>query len=471
MTTTIPNEVLTVSELTFRIKSNLEKFLPSLSVQGEISNLKQQVSGHIYFSLKDTSSQISAVMFRKDATRLTQIPKEGDQVTVQGRLNVYAPRGNYQIVACKLELLGAGELLLKLHKLKEELKMRGWFSKEKKKKLPYLPKRIGILTSPTGAVIQDILHVLKRRFSSFHLILNPVKVQGEGAAEEIARAIEQMNQYALADVLIVGRGGGSIEDLQAFNEEVVARAIFASQIPVISAVGHETDTSIADLVADVRAPTPSAAAEIVIKEREQLLKFLDASLKRIDSTLQSKLHQTREKIRSFLRQSIFTCPDTLIGRSMQQMDESKSTLNLLVKHMLQREKNRIVLFRGQLNSLQPSLQIAGYLQKPGLYRRRLDDGIRSYFFIQKEKFDAAILRKEAVRRMQWLLERKKEKLTSLVSHLHSLDPKNLLKKGYSILFSEKDSSIILSTNDLVKRQKIRAKVYDGSFTAIIEEIH
>lgn len=471
MSTMTLNKVLTVSEITFQIKSNLEKFFPVLAVQGEISNLKRQASGHIYFSLKDSSSQISAVMFRGNASKLTRIPKAGDQVTVRGQLNVYAPRGNYQIVVREMELLGVGELLLKLHKLKEELKMRGWFSPEKKKKLPHLPKRIGMVTSPTGAVIQDVLHVLKRRFSSFHLILNPVKVQGEGAAEEISQAIEQMNQYDLADVLIVGRGGGSIEDLWAFNEEIVARAIFESRIPVISAVGHETDTSIADLVADVRAPTPSAAAEIVIKEREQLLKFLDTASKRIESNLKTKVHQNREKVHLLVRQNVFSSSDALLGRYMQQIDEFKSTLSLQIKHMLEVQKNQIISFREQLNALQPSTQIANYQQKLRLYQTRLDEGMRSHFNIQKEKFDSQSLRKEVIIKMKSILDRKKEKLTSLVFHLRSLDPKNLLKKGYSILFSEKDSSIILSTKDIEKNQKIRAKVYDGSFTATIEEIN
>src|SRR3990167_8243184 len=226
-------KTLTVSELTFAIKSVLEPAFRTIAVRGEISNFKLQSSGHLYFSLKDASAQISAVLFKGNASNLTKMPKEGDQVIAIGDISLYAPRGSYQLVIRELQFLGMGELLLKLHELKAKLQALGWFDPKIKNPLPKLPKRIGVVTSPTGAVIQDILNVLTRRFKGFHVILNPVKVQGEGAASEIAQAIEDMNRYRLADVLIVGRGGGSIEDLWAFNEELAARAIARSAIPVI----------------------------------------------------------------------------------------------------------------------------------------------------------------------------------------------------------------------------------------------
>ncbi len=219
-------KVLSVSELTSTIKRILEPNFSSICVRGEISNFKLQSSGHLYFTLKDDGSQISAALFRGNAARLSRMPKEGDQVIASGQISLYAPRGQYQIVVRDIQFLGVGELLLKLHELKNTLEKRGWFSTEYKKALPKFPRRIGVVTSPTGAVIQDILHVLKRRFSGFQVILNPVKVQGEGAAEEIAQAIQDINHHDLADLLIIGRGGGSIEDLWAFNEEIVAKAIF-----------------------------------------------------------------------------------------------------------------------------------------------------------------------------------------------------------------------------------------------------
>jgi exodeoxyribonuclease VII large subunit len=260
-------KALSVTELTSQIKQQLETGFSSIYVKGEISNIKLQASGHYYFTLKDAGSQISCVLFKGHTKALSRAPKEGDQVVVQGDISVYAPRGNYQLLVKTIEYVGIGTLLMQLHMLKEKLQAEGLFDKSRKKLLPRFPKIIGVITSPTGAVIQDILTVLERRSSGMHLILNPVKVQGEGSAEEIARAIDDCNRYAICDVLIVGRGGGSLEDLWAFNEEIVVRAIARSQIPIISAVGHETDVSLSDFVADVRAPTPSAAAEICTAEK------------------------------------------------------------------------------------------------------------------------------------------------------------------------------------------------------------
>ncbi|MCB1149824.1 MAG: exodeoxyribonuclease VII large subunit, partial [Chlamydiia bacterium] len=265
---------VTVSALTEQIRNLLEPRFFGISVRGEISNFKKHSSGHLYFTLKDAKAQIGAVMFAASAGRLRAVPKDGDQVLVTGNLNVYPPHGKYQIVVEEMTPLGLGELLMKLEQLKLEIKRRGWFEKEHKKLLPPFPKRIGIVTSPTGAAIQDILNVLSRRFAGVEILLNPVRVQGETAAAEIAQAIEQFNKYQLADVLIVGRGGGSLEDLFAFNEEIVARAVFESAIPIICAVGHETDHCIAEYVADMRAPTPSAAAELVIREKGEILERL-----------------------------------------------------------------------------------------------------------------------------------------------------------------------------------------------------
>ena len=221
-------KILSVSELTQEIKRQLETNFRSISVKGEISNLKVQTSGHIYFTLKDKDAQISAVLFKGSTKSLSRLPKEGDQIVALGELTVYSPRGSYQLLVRELQYQGVGELLTQLHERKNRLQALGYFAKERKKKLPSFPKTIGVITSPTGAVIQDILHILQRRHSGFHLILCPVKVQGEGAKEEIAKAIYDFNRYKLADVLIVGRGGGSLEDLWAFNEEIVIEAIFRS---------------------------------------------------------------------------------------------------------------------------------------------------------------------------------------------------------------------------------------------------
>lgn len=395
-------KVFTVSELTSAIKAVLEPTFRSISVKGEISNFKLQSSGHLYFSLKDAGAQISAVLFKGNAASLPRMPKEGDQVIAYGEMSLYVPRGQYQIVVRELQFLGVGELLLKLHQLKETLQMRGWFDPQRKKPLPKLPKRIGVVTSPTGAVIQDILHILTRRFAGFQVILNPVKVQGEGAAQEIAQAICDFNKYGLADVLIVGRGGGSIEDLWAFNEEIVAKAIFDSKIPIISAVGHETDFTIADWVSDVRAPTPSAAAEIAIAEKAHLIRFLEGAQELCRQRISTQIGHYRQRVSGLQKHPLLSSPYGVLAPAIQRLDD----------------------FSRQLEILNPKGKI-------------------------KENWD---------------------RLNRLKHHLRSLHPQNILKKGYTILFSEKGDSIILSAKGLQPNQKITALLHDGKAAVTVNQV-
>lgn len=264
-------EILSVSELTQNIRRLLEGQFPSVWVSGEISNFKFHSSGHMYFSLKDEQAQIACVMFRQENAKLLFEPKEGMAALAFGRVSVYPVRGQYQLYIEQLEPKGVGALQLKFQQLKEKLQKEGLFDALHKVELPFLPARIGVVTSIDGAALRDILHVIDRRFENAHVVIYPVPVQGAGAAGAIAEAVADLNAQKAADVLILARGGGSLEDLWAFNEEVLARAIFASEIPVISAVGHETDFTIADFVADLRAPTPSAAAELVLPVRDELL--------------------------------------------------------------------------------------------------------------------------------------------------------------------------------------------------------
>ncbi|MES2274198.1 MAG: exodeoxyribonuclease VII large subunit [Chlamydiota bacterium] len=439
-------KIYTVSELTFAIKSLLEPNFRGITLQGEISNFKLQASGHLYFSLKDSGSQISAALFRASAASLSRMPKDGDQVFAKGEVSLYAPRGQYQIVIRELQFLGVGELLLKLQQRKELLQARGWFDPQYKKKLPKFPMRIGVVTSPTGAVIQDITHVLTRRFGGVHLILNPVKVQGEGAAEEIAQAISDFNKYELADVLIVGRGGGSIEDLWAFNEEIVARAIFESRIPIISAVGHETDTTIADWVADVIAPTPSAAAEIAICEKANLLKFLEGAGHLCRQRVSQQISQSKHRLGALQKHPFLSSPYTLLGQPIQQLDGMKSDMHEAFLRCQQVRLSRLDSFRRQLGALKPSAQIGNLKQRLNLYPLRI----------------------QAI--MDPLIRTKKERLRRLEDHLRSLHPQNLLKKGYAILFSEKDNSVILSSKDLQPNQPFTALLHDGRAHATVNQI-
>ena len=261
-------KIYSVAELSLEIRNLLEKQFPDVWVTGEVSNFRAAGSGHLYFTLKDETAQLRAVCFRNQARYLKFKPQDGLAVIARGRLSVYEARGEYQLYVEFLEPAGLGALQLAFEQLKQKLVAEGLFDAARKKPLPVLPRAIGVVTSPTGAVIRDILRILRRRFRNMNVVLYPAKVQGEGAAQEIAEGIEYFNRRALVDVMIVARGGGSLEDLWAFNEEVVARAIAASQIPVISAVGHETDFTIADFVADLRAPTPSAAAELVVHRKQ-----------------------------------------------------------------------------------------------------------------------------------------------------------------------------------------------------------
>lgn len=434
---------LSVSELTIAIKQCLEPAFRFVHLHGEVSNCKLHSSGHLYFSLKDANAQISAVMYRMDAQSLTKIPKDGDQVTVKGNLSLYPQSGKYQINVKELAFTGLGELLLKLEQLKIKLNQMGWFKAERKKPIPKFPKIIGIVTSPTGAAIQDILKVLTRRFTGVQVILNPVKVQGEGSAQEIAKAIDQFNRYQLVDVMIVGRGGGSIEDLWSFNEEIVAQAIYNSKIPIICAVGHETDHTIAEYVADLRAPTPSAAAEMVIAEQSAQITHLQHLERRI---LQSVSHQVRhhkQHLIGILRHPIFTNPYVILGPWMQRLDELKLHIDKQMVHALRQKKLKLDGLKRQAEALKPTAQIAHHRHK----------------LVQ---YDLALNRLSIN-----LLNMKKIRLDKLVSTLKALDPRNVLAKGYSILFSEKDHSVITSVQALQKDELVKILMHDGEVKATI----
>lgn len=440
-------EILSVSELTRAIKFNLESKFPWIQVQGEISNFKAQSSGHFYFSLKDQEAQIAAVLFKGEQNNLKRQPKDGDHVILRGALNVYPPSGRYQITVREIEWAGIGLLLMKLEELKIKLNKMGYFKHERRKPLPKFPKTIGIVTSPTGAVIQDILNVLSRRCKGFHVIINPVKVQGEGAAAEIAQAIRQFNEMKLVDVMIVGRGGGSIEDLWAFNEEIVAQAIFESQIPIISAVGHETDHTIADYVADLRAPTPSAAAEIVSQESKNVTERLQMYEQRIKQGLLHLLKHEKQRLFYFMKQPWMASPYGLIGPWLQRCDDLREEVDRRMQESIQRKKDQLEGFHKRLEALKPKTQI-GHLQV------RLRE-----------------LAKSLDRTLQNRLLHEKVKVAKIQHIMHAIDPKNLLSKGYSIVFSEKERSVIKNVRSVKINESIRILLSDGEILSTVNEIH
>ncbi|MBI3189620.1 MAG: exodeoxyribonuclease VII large subunit [Ignavibacteriales bacterium] len=347
------SNILSVGELTRRIKSVLETDFSNVAISGEISNFKRHSSGHLYFTLKDENAQISAVLWRGRAANLFFSPQDGMKVVARGSITVYEPRGNYQIDCISLQPLGIGELQLAFERLKQKLATEGLFEQENKKPLPQFPERIGIVTSPTGAALQDMLNIISRRFPSVEVILYPVKVQGTGAAEEIATAIKDFNKFGDIDVLIIGRGGGSLEDLWAFNEEVVARAIFASKIPVVSAVGHEIDFTIADFVADLRAPTPSAAAELVVPNKIDVVESLHNYYYTLEQILSDTIQSHRETIESLLKSYSFNRPFDLLRQYSQRSDELKNILERTISHRFTFVKQHLDSLQHRLASVDP----------------------------------------------------------------------------------------------------------------------
>ena len=365
--------VLSVSEITRRIKGVLESGFTNVSIQGEISNFKRHTSGNLYFTLKDEGSQLQAVMWRSRAGGLFFTPQDGMKVIVKGNITVYEVRGVYQIDVAQVQPLGVGELQIAFERLKQKLSDEGLFDTEHKRLIPQYPERIGIVTSGTGAALQDILNIISRRYPVVELILYPVKVQGEGAAEEIAEAIKHFNQFGNIDTLIVGRGGGSLEDLWAFNEEVVARAIHASKIPIVSAVGHEIDFTIADFVADLRAPTPSAAAELVVPNRLDLIEFIRNFYYNATQRVQDILKSNRENIQSMLRSYAFNRPIDMVRQYSQRLDEMNRTLDRSMGHRFLILQQHILSLQQRISSTNPQTILKrGYVlvTKDGKYVQR-----------------------------------------------------------------------------------------------------
>ncbi len=346
-------KLFTVSEITRKIRTSLEHDFSNISILGEISNVRKPRSGHVYLTLKDKNAQIQAVVFRNVASKIKFELKDGMEAISFGSITVYEPRGQYQLIIDEIEPKGIGALQLAFQQLKEKLEKEGLFDHSLKKPIPFIPQKIGIVTSPTGAAIKDILNIIDRRFTNVETILYPVKVQGEGAAEEIAEAIEELNSFSDIDVIIVGRGGGSLEDLWAFNEEIVARSIYNSKIPIISAVGHEIDITIADLVADKRALTPSEAGELVVPRKDLLHDMLEKFKIRLFQSLLKKLKLSKDKFARIENSYAMRQPFDKLRRWQQRLDEFVQRLNLNMTHAINTEYEKLSGIAGKLESLNP----------------------------------------------------------------------------------------------------------------------
>lgn len=351
--TNLTRHIYTVSELTQGIKLILENTFPSVWVEGEISNFTHHLSGHMYFSLKDKDAVISACLFRNANQNIKFRLKDGMKVICFGRVTVYGKRGQYQIVVEKIEPKGIGALQLAFEQLKEKLFKEGLFDSARKKPIPLVPFSVGIVTSGTGAAIRDIIKILKTEAGFLRIILRPTAVQGEEARYDIAQAIAEFNQYSQVDVLIVGRGGGSLEDLWAFNEEIVARAIFNSRIPVISAVGHEIDTTISDLVADLRAETPTAAAKLIVNKKNEVLKLLERNCLLLTGLIREKLDELKGKLNLIITSPAFKHPLQKVEELQQDIDNLARSATLAIQNLFQIIEGRFTTALGRLKTLSP----------------------------------------------------------------------------------------------------------------------
>jgi len=401
-------KIWSVAELTARINGVLATQFSNLWVEGEVSNYRPAQSGHLYFTLKDAKAQVKCVCFRTQAMRLKFKPEDGLKLIVRGSISVYEPRGEYQIYVEHIEPSGVGALQLAFEQLKKRLAAEGLFDAARKKPLPMLPGRIGVVTSPRGAAVRDIIRILRRRFPNVHLIVYPVRVQGEGAAEEIATALKYFNRKQSVDVILLARGGGSIEDLWSFNEESVARAIFDCSIPIVSGVGHETDFTIADFVADVRASTPSAAAEMVVKSRQEFQRHLSDLERRISRRMQYILLESRHHLKELTTHIGFRRLEDLLRRHRQLTDELTSRLGIALQGRIERLRRRYTVAATRIVSFDLRSRIRAL-------------GLR---LVQRSA--------ELGMRMERLLAGKIQRMETLRVQLDERSPLRVLQRGYAI---------------------------------------
>ncbi len=438
-------KVYTVSELNSEFKFLLESTYPSIWVEGEISNFQHAMSGHFYFSLKDDKSQIKAVMWKSNHRSLKWRPENGMKVLVNGRITLYEPNGNYQIDALQIIQHGKGDLHAAFEQLKEKLKAEGLFDPKRKRPIPMLPRKIGIVTSPTGAAIKDILNILNRRFLNLHVLIYPAKVQGEDAAPTIAEGIRILNRFTDIDVLIVGRGGGSIEDLWPFNEEIVARAIVASRIPVISAVGHEIDTTISDFAADLRAPTPSAAAELVIGKKSELIENVSHLSKRLNGAVRHQLLDSKHSVQVLAQNRAFAGFPQRIHTLQQTLDDQET-----------RVRNGLTRFHHVLTR---RLLVAGQKLNAGQLRHLIE--------VKRSQLNAFTT--SAVNRLRLHINNGRHGLSNFAGKLDSLSPLSVLERGYSIASSE-SGTILKQSDQATAGEKIRVRLHRGNLKCQVTEV-
>ena len=430
--------------MTGLLRTSIEEQFSDIWLEGELSNLRTPGSGHIYCTLKDKTSQIRAVLFRSSAVRLRFSLQEGLHVIVRGRLTIYEPRGEYQIVLDRVEPKGIGALQLAFEQLKERLTAEGLFDQERKKSIPAFPRTVGVVTSLTGAAIRDILAVLRRRWPTIHIVIAPVQVQGENAGHQIADALAALNELGSVDVLIVGRGGGSLEDLWSFNEEIVVRAIANSQIPVVSAVGHEIDVTLADFVSDLRAPTPSAAAETVVPLLAEIVERLRELKVRMGQVMFRHCASERQRLDAGIRG--VTDIRFRLQEESQRTDDMVDRLREMVQQLLISGRDRVHEVQRDLSGLNPILAIKQGLATIPQISKRLEG------------------------RMGVILAQPRHRIHALLAQLNTLSPLAVLGRGYSILHRVPSGQILRRAHDVEVGQELEARLASGQLSCLVTRV-
>lgn len=437
-------QVHTVSELTGLVRSTLESSFTEVWLEGEVSNLRAPASGHLYCTLKDESSQIRAVFFRAAATRLRFALEDGLQVVARGRVTVYEPRGEYQVILDYIEPKGRGALQVAFEQLRARLAAEGLFAEERKRPIPELPRTVGLVTSLSGAVIRDMLTVLHRRCPALHIIIIPVQVQGEGSAEQIAEAIKTLSESGWVEVMIVGRGGGSLEDLWSFNEEIVVRAIAASRVPVVSAVGHETDVTLADFAADLRAPTPSAAAEAVVPVLAQLVSRLVELSARLQSVINRRIDEERQRLRFATHQ--IAAMRVRVQEEIQRVDTTVFEIMAAVRLVLRAGQSRMVRVERGLMAGSPDVRVRHGLAVVPQLVARLHQGVCGR------------------------VHQRAQRVQSNLAHLHAVSPLATLGRGYSVLQYISTGQAVRTVDEVSVGDALYAKLSNGRLLCVVNAV-
>lgn len=441
--------VLSVTEITGSVRRVLEERIGHVWVSGEVSNLRAQSSGHIYFSLKDANAQLGCVCFRDDARASRHLLADGRKVVLQGSLTVYEPRGQYQLIVTSVELEGLGALQVAFEQLKQKLAAEGFFAQERKRPIPELVQRLGLVTSPSGAAIRDVLHVVQRRHRGLEIIFVPCRVQGPGAADEVARGIALLNQWSgqgkAIDVILVTRGGGSLEDLWAFNEEIVARAIFHSRVPVVSAVGHEIDFTISDFVADLRAATPSAGAEVLTEGMMRRCEWARESVAHLLELAKERVRTEGEHLQWLRERLMRAHPRRALNEKRQRLDELQVSLLRCIRTGLRREQTAILNYAQRLARVRPSRVIALRRQVLLELARRLRESVR-------HKRDAHARR--------WQVAE---------TRLRLLSPEHVLNRGFSITQDEATGRIVQDARETTDGQRLVTRLARGSVSSVVNK--